>query len=98
MEIRQENHALNHPMNNNDYNAFQLILPLDLAVMIAKDDPIRSFVNVLEGAQLEKFLKRQSKGRQDYQDFTLLKILLFAQMNQIDTLRAIDQSLTQRKN
>jgi len=92
MEIQQENHALNHPLNNNDYNAFQLILPLDLAVMIAKDDPIRSFVNVLEGAQLEKFLKRPSKGRQDYQDFTLLKILLFAQMNQIYTLRAIEQA------
>lgn len=60
--------------------------------MIAKDDPIRSFVNVLEGAQLEKFLRRPSKGRQDYQDFTLLKILLFAQMNQIYTLRAIEQA------
>lgn len=84
--------TLNHPLNNMDYSAFQLILPLDLAIRIPENDPLRSFVEVLEGVNLKRCLKRSLKGRHDYEDLTLLKILLFAQMNQIYSLRQIESA------
>lgn len=86
------NPPLNHALNSMDYSAFQMILPLDIAVKIPEDDPLRSFVEVLEGVDLRQSLRRSHKGRHDYEDLTLLKILLFAQMNQILSLRAIERA------
>lgn len=59
---------------------------------IPSGDPLRSFVEVLEGVNLKACLKRPHRGRHDYEDLTLLKILLFAQMNQVLSLRAIAQA------
>lgn len=90
MENVQINHALNRYLNTNDYRATQLILPLDCAVLIEENDPIRSFCELLEGVNLKAYVKHTTKGRHDYEDLTLLRILLFATMYQITSVRDIE--------
>lgn len=90
MENVQINHALNRYLNTPDYSATQLVLPLDCAVLIEENDPIRSFCELLEGVNLKAYVKQHTKGRHDYEDLTLIRILLFAYMNQITSLREIE--------
>lgn len=90
MENVRINHALNRYLNTTDYSATQLVLPLDCAVLIEENDPIRSFCELLEGVNLKAYVKHNTKGRHDYEDLTLLRILLFATMNQITSLREIE--------
>ncbi len=89
MENVQINHALNRYLNTTDYSATQLVLPLDCAVLIEENDPIWSFCELLEGVNLKAYVKQHTKGRHDYEDLTLIRILLFAYMNQITSLRDI---------
>ena len=72
-----------------NYSVRQLILPLDCGVLLEANDPIHSFCEILEGVNLKAYLKPDGKGRHDYEDLTLLKIVLFGYMNQIMTLRTI---------
>jgi transposase len=90
MENVQISPTLNQYLNTTDYSATQLILPLDCAVLIEENDPIRSFCELLEGVNLKAFVKKYTKGRHDYEDLTLIRILLFAYMNQITSLRDIE--------
>lgn len=41
-----------------NYNAFQLSLPLDLGIKINSNDEVVSFLKALEGVNLIKYLKR----------------------------------------
>ena len=43
----------------NNYNAFQLSLPLDLGIKIDPDDEVVSFLKALEGVNLNRYLKRK---------------------------------------
>lgn len=85
---------LNYSLSNNrNYTAYQMILPLDLSKKIEEDDPVRSFLEVMEGVNWSKYLKTQSKkGREEYNPFKMIKIVLFAFMNQIYTLRGIEKA------
>lgn len=66
---------------SNDYNAFQLSLPLDLRIKIYPDDEVVSFLKALEGVNLTKYLKRKEcRGRKGYDNVMLLKVVLFARM------------------
>lgn len=85
-------HELNRYLNTSDYSSTQLVLPLDCAVLIEKNDPVRSFCEILEGVNLKTYIKKVSKGRHDYEDITLIRILLFAYMNQITSLRKIEEA------
>ncbi|MBM6879307.1 hypothetical protein H6A09_01315 [[Clostridium] spiroforme] len=40
----------------NNYNAFQLSLPLDLGLKIDPDDEVVSFLKALEGVNLNRYL------------------------------------------
>lgn len=90
MENISINHALNLYLDSTDYSAKQLILPLDCGVLIEENDPVRSFCEILEGVNLKAYLKPNGKGRHDYEDLTLLKLVLFAYMNQITSLRDME--------
>jgi len=90
MENSQINHALNSYPNTTNYSATQLILPLDCGVLIEENDPVRSFCELMEGVNLTTFIRKPGKGRHDYEDLTLIRILLFATMNQITSLRDIE--------
>ena len=49
---------------NDNYNAFQLSLPLDLGLKIDPDDEAVSFLKALEGVNLNIYLKRKEcRGR-----------------------------------
>ena len=54
MENITINHALNPYLDSTDYSAKQLILPLDCGVLIEKNDPVRSFCEILEGVNLKE--------------------------------------------
>lgn len=86
--------SLNYnPTNKDYYTARQLILPLDYDFLIEKDDPVRMFVEVMEGENLGKYIKKSSDlGRTGYNRFTLLEIILFAFMENIRTLRGIEKA------
>ena len=44
-----------------NYNAFQLSLPLDLGIKINPDDEVVSFLKALEGVNLKKYLKKDER-------------------------------------
>lgn len=73
-----------HFMQSNytdNYNAIQLSLPLDLGIKINPDDEVVSFLKVLEGVNLKKYLKRdERRGRKGYDNVLLLKVVLLARM------------------
>ena len=75
----------------NNYNAFQLSLPLDLGLKIDPDDEVVSFLKALEGVNLNRYLKRKEcRGRKGYDNVMLLKIVLFARMIGFDDLRSLE--------
>ena len=64
-----------------NYNAFQLSLPLDLGIKINPDDAVVSFLKAIEGVTLKKYLKKdERRGRKGYDNVLLLKAVLFARM------------------
>ncbi len=83
----------NNPLSKDYYTTRQLILPLDYDFLIEKDDPVRVFVEVMEGENLGRYIKKSSDlGRTGYNRFTLLEIILFAFMENIRTLRGIEKA------
>ena len=87
-------------MNNNytptqfEYNAIQIILPLDLTKKISVDDELHTFIRVMEGVNLRKYLpSRKGKGRNGYNPYMMLKVVLFAYMNGIYSLRGIEKAI-----
>ena len=87
-------------MNNNytstqfEYSAFQIKLPLDLGIKIPKDDPVRTFIKVLEGVNLRKYLPNKTgRGRNGYDPYMMLKVVLFAYTVGIYSLRGIENAL-----
>ena len=75
----------------NNYNAFQLSLPLDLGLKIDPDDEAVSFLKALEGVNLNRYLKRKEcRGRKGYDNVMLLKIVLFARMIGVNDLRSLE--------
>lgn len=85
---------LNHiSTNTRDYTAIQLNLPLELDKKLEKNDPIHSFLEVMEGVNWNQYLnKPTNKGRDEYNPFKMMKVVLFAYMNKIYSLRKIEQA------
>ena len=76
---------------NDNYNAFQLSLPLDLGIKIDPDDEVVSFLKALEGVNLNRYLKRnECRGRKGYDNVMLLKAVLFARMIGSNDLRSLE--------
>ena len=73
-----------------DYNTEQLRLPLDLSVAIDKYDPLWSFLEVIKEVNLKKFLKPH-RGNQGHNSLMMMKVVLFAYMNQVYSLRQMEE-------
>jgi len=73
-----------------DYNAEQLRLPLDLSIEIDKNDPMWTFLEVIEEVNLNKYLKKR-KGNQGHNNRMMLKTVLFAYMNRVFSLRHMEE-------
>lgn len=75
------------------YSTRQLILPLDISIKIDKNDPVVSFNEVMEGIDLTKYLWKEHRGRQEYNPFMMIKVVLFAYMSQIYSLRKMEEAI-----
>lgn len=81
----------NKILQQNDYNALQLSLPIDLGIKIDEDDMVISFLKALEGVNLAKYFKKgKCRGRKGYDRCKLLKAALFAYMLCDNDLRSME--------
>lgn len=88
-----ENTTFTQSNYSNNYNAFQLSLPLDLGVKIDENDEVVSFLKAIEGVNLYKYLKRKGcRGRKGYDNVMLLKVILFARMIGIESLEGLEKA------
>ena len=64
------------------YNTYQLKLPVDLERILEISDPVYTFCEVLDSIDLYKYLveKEHKTGRPRYDSYTLLRVILFAFM------------------
>lgn len=77
----------------NNYNLFQLKLPLEIETIIPNDDILYSFVDLIRKVNLNKYITRFSRKRNDgYNPTMMLEVILFAFTNQIYSLRKIEQA------
>lgn len=76
--------------NHLDYSVEQLRLPLDLSVAIDKYDPLWSFLEVIKEVNLKKYLKPH-RGNQGHNSLMMMKVVLFAYMNQVYSLRQMEE-------
>ena len=74
------------------YSAVQFTLPVDISYSVDLNDPVRTFMDVMGGINLSKYFKKTRRGREGYNDTILLKIVLFAYMENIRSLRAIEKA------
>ena len=74
------------------YSPVQLELPVDISYSIEEDDPVRTIMEVMGGLNLSRFFKKSRRGREGYNDTILLKIVLFAYMENIRSLREIEKA------
>ena len=76
------------------YTPYQLKLPLEISTIIDIRDPVYSFCEVIDHIDLNRYLtsKERKTGRPRYDEKTLLKIILFAFMeNGYVSLRSIEK-------
>lgn len=85
---------LNYPcLGNGNYTAIQMILPLDLEKKIDSSDPVYSFLEVMKGVNWNKYLLHPThRGRDEYDPFKMIQVVLFAFMNKIYSLRGIEKA------
>lgn len=92
---------MNNPLTLNDmlmskpqfnHSIVQLRLPLDVSTKIRFDDPVVTFVEVMKGVNLKKYLKNanQGIGRNGYDPEVMLKIVLFAYTINVRSTRKIE--------
>lgn len=66
-------------------------MPLDLGLKIDSDDEVVSFLKALEGVNLFNYLKRnECRGRKEYDNVMLLKVVLFARMIGFSDVRSME--------
>ena len=85
------NKLISNPQLEN--NIIQMKLPLEIEIFIEPTDPVVSFKEVMEGVNLSKYLKddsRETRGRDGYDPEVLLKIVLFAFMINVRSTRKIE--------
>ena len=76
-----------------EINTIQMKLPLNVGILINPTDPVVTFSEVIEGVNLDKYLissSNESRGRDGYDPKVLLKIVLFAFMINVRSLRKIE--------
>ncbi len=66
--------------SQNNHIPFQMKLPLQIGILIDSSDPVWTFNEVMEGVNLAQFLKVNKLGREPYNPFMMLKVILFSEM------------------
>lgn len=79
--------------HKNNYNLFQLQLPLDIDTIIPVDDLVYSFVEICKGVDLSKYISHHlPHGNQKYNPIALLRTILFAYVDNKRSLRQIEHA------
>lgn len=84
-------------MNNQPqeyYTPYQLKFPIEIEKIIETTDPVYTFCEVMNHIDLSKYLTTEDRrtGRPRYEEETLLKVILFAFMeNGYESLRKIEK-------
>ena len=84
-------------MNNQSqeyYTPYQLKFPIEIEKIIETTDPVYTFCEVMNHIDLSKYLTTEDRrtGRPRYEEETLLKVILFAFMeNGYESLRKIEK-------
>ena len=76
------------------YTPFQFKLPIEIEKIIEISDPVYTFCEVIDHIDLNKYLTIEDRriGRPRYDEVTLLKVILFAFMeNGYESLRRIEK-------
>lgn len=76
-------------LNQEYFNLKQLKLPLSLDIKIPFDSEVRTFDEVFSKLEIDKYLKypKDARGRIGYNPHQMLKLILFCQMEKIQSLR-----------
>lgn len=74
---------------HNYFNPKQLKLPLSLEIKIPFDSEVRTFDEVFSKLEIDKYLisDKETRGRIGYNPHQMLKLILFCQMEKIQSLR-----------
>lgn len=85
---------LNNNIIHNNFNSKQLKLPLVLEVKIPFDSEVRTFDEVFRQLEITKYLiiDKDSRGRIGYNPVKMLKLILFCQMEKIQSLRDMEKA------
>src|SRR5690554_7660741 len=76
------------------FNSKQLKLPLLLDIKIAFDSEVRTFDEVFNKLEVNKYLiiDKDNRGRIGYNPVNMLKLILFCQMEKIQSLRDMEKA------
>ena len=89
------NYSMTNTINTQQYfNPKQLKLPLLLDIKIAYDSEVRTFDELMKGMNLSKYIvaKEETRGRVSYNPIKMLKLILFCQMEKIQSLREMEKA------
>lgn len=75
-----------------NYKPVQLSLPVRTEHLIDKNDSVVSFLEVVGGLNLKKFIKTSRKGRQQYDPEMILRVILFGYMQKKFSLRELEEA------
>ena len=90
MDTINYNPEVYHSLDIDNDIPFQLKLPLQIGTLINPKDPVWTFNEVMEGVNLGKYLKVKRLGREPYNPFMMLKVILFGEMLGGLTLRELE--------
>ncbi len=84
----------NKQYNQQYFNPKQLKLPLLLDIKIPYDSEVRTFDEIMKGMNLSKYIvtKEETRGRNSYNPIKMLKLILFCQMEKIQSLREMSKA------
>jgi transposase len=76
-----------------------MLIPLDLNQMVGPNDPVRTISAVLDKVDIREIIKRyRPGGTSSYHPRMLLKVIVYAYMNNIYSSRKIEEALRQNVN
>ena len=84
----------NKQLIHNYFNSKQLKLPLELDIKIPFDSEVRTFDEVFGKLEIKKYLitDKDRRGRIGYNPVQMLKLIMFCQMEKIQSLREMEKA------
>jgi len=82
----------NYSVDKSNCNVFQFKLPLDFYTTVPVGDQVTSFVEIMKGIDTSKYFNDvPHRGNQGYDPHMMLRVVLFAFMNEVPSLRELEE-------